>query len=137
MSLPVKMESLSSLETPFNYWNMVIRSLLSLLFSRRKNPYSLSLSSYGSTLFTHTELDVYWTPRSLSTKLPPRHVDPSVCCTLGLCFPKWKISHLFLLNFIMLSHSSSPPSTSCRVAFPSKVSTSSVWYHEQNSSGCT
>lgn len=39
----------------------------------------------------------HWT---FFTELLPRPVDPSLCCTSGLCFPRLKNLHLSLLNFI-------------------------------------
>ena len=66
------------------------------------------------------------TSRSLSAELLSSWVDPSLCCTLGLCFPRCKTLHLSLLNFIMflVARSSSLSRSSCRVARPSEVSTS-------------
>jgi len=66
------------------------------------------------------------TPRSLSTELLLSWVDPSLCFTPRLCFPRCKTLHLSLLNFtkFLLALYSSLSRSSCRVALPSKVSTS-------------
>jgi len=67
-----------------------------------------------------------WTPRSFYTELLPLWVDPSLCCTPEFCFPQCKTLYLSLLNFIrfLLAHSSSLSRSSCRVTYPSKVSSS-------------
>lgn len=66
-------------------------------------------------------------PSSFSTELVSNPwVDPIICCTSGLCFPKCKTVHLFWFNLIrfLLAHSYNLSQSSCSLALPSEMPTS-------------
>ena len=52
------------------------------------------------TLLTHVQLLNSWNPRSLSVGILFSLLTPSVYVNLGMPYPRTRIQHLFLLNFM-------------------------------------